>query len=322
MSCLSTAAQHAVVLVYHHVAEDTPPSTSVTPAAFRAQLDYLVEHEFSVRPLAAILDAIANGQALPERTVAITFDDAYRSVLTTAHTMLAERGWPYTVFVSTDSVDAGSAAFLTWEDLRWLVARGADVGNHGAAHAHSLDLGATEFIEDALRAAARIDEQLGVAVRVFAYPYGEFDVDLERAVQDLGWYGVGQQSGVVSRYASLYSAPRFPISTQFAALDRFAERVHAHPLPIMVAAPNSRVVRAGDPWPNLVLRVVDAWADAASIRCFTSTGAPLSVTQVGPQSISVAARGAVTPGRSKYTCTARVPDSRSYAWYSHLWIAR
>jgi hypothetical protein len=44
----SVAAQSAVILLYHHVAEDTPPSTSISPANFDAHLAYLRDNDFNV----------------------------------------------------------------------------------------------------------------------------------------------------------------------------------------------------------------------------------------------------------------------------------
>jgi hypothetical protein len=55
------------ILVYHHVATGTPPSTSVTPATFRRHLDYLSEQGFEVLPLEALVQAIRTGGALPPR---------------------------------------------------------------------------------------------------------------------------------------------------------------------------------------------------------------------------------------------------------------
>ena len=37
----ASAAQAAIILQYHHVATDTPRSTSVTPAEFRQQMQHL-----------------------------------------------------------------------------------------------------------------------------------------------------------------------------------------------------------------------------------------------------------------------------------------
>jgi hypothetical protein len=48
MQASASAANHAVVLLYHHVDSDTPASTSVTPADFKRHLDYLWDNNFFV----------------------------------------------------------------------------------------------------------------------------------------------------------------------------------------------------------------------------------------------------------------------------------
>ena len=63
------AADHAVVLLYHHVSADTPPSTSVTPAVFRRHLEYLAAGNYKVLPLSRILETLASGGSLPDKTV-------------------------------------------------------------------------------------------------------------------------------------------------------------------------------------------------------------------------------------------------------------
>ena len=58
----SPADDHAVVLVYHHVSAETPALTSVTPEVFESHLDYLQDHDFTVWPLARIIDALEKGE--------------------------------------------------------------------------------------------------------------------------------------------------------------------------------------------------------------------------------------------------------------------
>jgi peptidoglycan/xylan/chitin deacetylase (PgdA/CDA1 family) len=99
---------HGVVLLYHHVSLDTPPSTSVTPERFAAHLEYLEAHDYEVWPVDRLLATVIDGEeTVPQDVVAITFDDAYESVYRNARPMLRERGWPFAVFVNTDAVDAG-----------------------------------------------------------------------------------------------------------------------------------------------------------------------------------------------------------------------
>ena len=70
----------AVILQYHHVSDTTPKSTSITPNQFAVHLKYLKEKSFNVVPLSTLIDNIKNQQPLEDKTVAITFDDAYIDV--------------------------------------------------------------------------------------------------------------------------------------------------------------------------------------------------------------------------------------------------
>lgn len=324
-------ADHAVVLLYHHVDDDTPASTSVTPETFERHLDYLWNGNFFVLPLEEILDALSAGEPLPDNTVAITFDDSYVSVYRTAWPLLVERHWPFTVFVSTDYIDKSFDAYMSWEQLRELEDGGGTIGNHGRSHAHPLQRLQGEsrtswiarFRDDAVVAANRIETETGVETRVYAYPYGEFNGDAEAVIADLGWYGVGQQSGAIGSATPLTSAPRFPISTGYADADAFALRVHARPLPVRVLEPRERILEPGSPAPRLLLMLEGGPYPPAAIGCFTSDGERIEVTWQDEKRFLVQAPLPLPVGRSKYTCTAPYPGkSGVFGWYSHLWITQ
>jgi peptidoglycan/xylan/chitin deacetylase (PgdA/CDA1 family) len=99
------ASEHGVILLYHHVDSDTPPSTTISPSDFKAHLEYLRDNDFNVIPLDTMIDSLQKQQALPERAVAITFDDGYISIFEQAFPMLQEFGYPFTLFVSTDPIN-------------------------------------------------------------------------------------------------------------------------------------------------------------------------------------------------------------------------
>ena len=83
---------HAVVLIYHHVDERTPASTSLSPALFGEHLDYLAANGYRALPLNALVDSLRVGGTIPDRTVALTFDDGYRSVYSEPLPRLRELG--------------------------------------------------------------------------------------------------------------------------------------------------------------------------------------------------------------------------------------
>jgi hypothetical protein len=84
---ISHHAFSLVVLQYHHVDASTPSITSVTPEQFAQHMALLEEEKMVVVDLEDVTHAILNGETIPDRAVAITFDDAYQSILeSTEHT--------------------------------------------------------------------------------------------------------------------------------------------------------------------------------------------------------------------------------------------
>lgn len=331
LAVAARADDHAVILIYHHVADDTPASTSVTPERFAAHLDYLDDNGFTVLPLKELLDAVKDEKPLPENAVAITFDDAYRSVYTIARPMLDARRWPYTVFVSTEFIDEGYGNYMTWEQLRRMAEQGATIGNHGVRHQSALTRLRGESREDwlerfrldAVQAQERISAETGTVPRMYAWPYGEYNGDVEAVIDRLGWYGLGQQSGAVGYGDPMTSVARFPIATNFADDDAFALRVRAEPLPVRITAAPDRLLASGRPAPTLEFTLDDGPFALSSVNCYNSRGERLDVSETRGGRLAIQSPTALSAGRSKYTCTAPHRGKRGvFGWYSHLWIVQ
>ena len=94
----------AVVLMYHRFGEDGVPSTSIRLDQFEEHIAILTDGRYNVLPLEEIITALAAGTPLPDRTIAITIDDTFRSTYTQAFPHLQAAGLPFTLFVNTDSV--------------------------------------------------------------------------------------------------------------------------------------------------------------------------------------------------------------------------
>ncbi len=84
LALFSANSWSAVILQYHHVSEKLPAVTSVSEETFKSHLNHIKEHGFSVIPLPQLLDSLKAGKSLPEKTLAITFDDGYENNITAA----------------------------------------------------------------------------------------------------------------------------------------------------------------------------------------------------------------------------------------------
>ena len=129
-------ASAAVMLIYHHVAADTPRVSSVTPAEFREHLSYLRDNNFQVIGLDVLIDQLKTGKPIADNAVVITFDDSYENNFTTAHPILQEFGYPYTIFISPGAIDDRVGPVLTWPQVKQMSDDGVLVANHAMWHEH------------------------------------------------------------------------------------------------------------------------------------------------------------------------------------------
>ena len=75
----------ATIIMYHKFGESNFPSTNVTLNQFEEHLKLLTNGNYNVISLNEIVNTLKQGKNLPDRTVAITIDDAYLSVYNEAY---------------------------------------------------------------------------------------------------------------------------------------------------------------------------------------------------------------------------------------------
>jgi peptidoglycan/xylan/chitin deacetylase (PgdA/CDA1 family) len=149
----------AAILLYHRVAvkEPDPWGVAVPPQRFRDHMD-LLAGEFRPLPLRE-LAACARAGRLPQRAVAVTFDDGYLDNLEAALPELERTRVPATVFAATEYIETGRSFW--WDELdALLLGRGnARPGEHAEAQA-LLRRTAPAAVEPAM---ARLRERFGPA---------------------------------------------------------------------------------------------------------------------------------------------------------------
>lgn len=194
------ASPRVLVLCYHGLSERWPEPTAVMPDRFEEQLALLQRHGYRAVTFSEAVSAPAT-----ERIVAVTFDDAPRSVATLAAPVMARLGVPGTVFVPTAFPDSGrpmawpgqagwvgteyehELACMSWDQLGELAERGWEIGSHTRSHPRLTQL-EDERLEEELRG-SREDcrERLGGSCATLAYPYGDWDERVAEAADDAGY---------------------------------------------------------------------------------------------------------------------------------------
>jgi peptidoglycan/xylan/chitin deacetylase (PgdA/CDA1 family) len=324
---LSLRAQAAVILQYHHVSETLPAVTSISANAFTKHLSYLKEHNFNVVSLNKLITALQQGQTLPEKTVAITFDDGYNNNYEQAAPILETFGYPYTIFVNPKLIDDGMSYVMGWDKLKELAKKGALISNHSGQHDYlhqKLDNETdtqwqARIKKDILNSQKRIKEETGQDYKYLAYPYGEFNNQLQTLVTELGFVGIGQHSGAVSKNSNFSRLPRFPASGFYSKLDTLMTKLNSRAFNIThLIYQNS--VTAQNP-PKLTIEFEMGDFHKTQFACYVSSVGQANLNWINKNTVEVTSPKALNKGRSRFNCTApsiAVPDS--YYWFSQPWV--
>ncbi len=315
------ATSSATVLLYHHVADNTPPSTSISPAQFKQHMEYLSQHH-TVVPLQQVIEASKNNLPLPENAVAITFDDGYQNIYDNGHPILKSYGFPYTVFINPLEIGT-SRIQLTWETIKAMQTEGASFANHTLDHIHMLNKEPDEtpkmwlerVWENVVHAETLITQNTGGSLRYLAYPFGEFNRLLAEKVISEGYIGFGQHSGAIGAVSDFGQLPRFAAAGIYANLNTLKVKLNSIAMPVVANSLEDPEL-TNRQFANAITLTIDA-SDVriSQATCyFNGTSIP---TQVSDTEISFTIEQILPIGRSRVNCTApSKTQSGRYYWYS------
>jgi peptidoglycan/xylan/chitin deacetylase (PgdA/CDA1 family) len=171
----------AVILTYHAI-EDGPPPLCVDPKTFRAHLEVIARSGAEVLTVSELVEALQRPDP-PERAVAITFDDGFRSLVHEAAPMLHARGMPATVFAvaghlgrendwPTQPPGAPRRPLADADALAALVDEGWEVGSHGYDHAPLAGADEPLLERELIVSRRRLEAVVEAPVTTYAFPYG------------------------------------------------------------------------------------------------------------------------------------------------------
>ena len=175
-------AARFVVLYYHGVPE-------AARTRFARQMQALSRRMTVVR--AAHTGPFSDGGSY----VAITFDDAFRSVRANAVPELLSRGLPATIFVPVDFVGKSPGwvtsngvtdEVMSRDELRSLPEL-IEFGSHSLSHPHLTRIDGTRAREEVTASRHQLAQLLDSEVSLLAFPYGEYDEQVVGACRQAGY---------------------------------------------------------------------------------------------------------------------------------------
>jgi peptidoglycan/xylan/chitin deacetylase (PgdA/CDA1 family) len=207
--------------MYHYI-EPWPADTdairknlTVRPEDFAAQMAYLAERGYATVSLYDLIDALALGSPLPERAVALTFDDGYRGLMEYAAPEMAKYKFTGTVFVVTELMDREFDAYITWPQAEALYAAGWKIEPHTKTHDQLAGRDRDFQLYQMLGSMQTIAAHTGVMPRFFCYPAGKYDdLTLQLAHELDLWGAVTVEPGRWHTLADQYTWPRVRVDGQ------------------------------------------------------------------------------------------------------------
>ena len=185
------------ILAYHKIAQPPEgtrdPFLYVSPKVFDGQLAAIRRYGFGSGSLADELTASGN----PGNKMVITFDDGCVNVLEHAIEPLARQQFRAIQFLVARFLGGKNEwdiakgdvpeALMDERQVRDWLAAGHEIGSHSATHANLRRLSTAEAREEIFSSKKLLEDQFGLEVRHFCYPYGSWNEAVRDLVSEAGY---------------------------------------------------------------------------------------------------------------------------------------
>jgi peptidoglycan/xylan/chitin deacetylase (PgdA/CDA1 family) len=180
------------ILIFHSVRPyrdtDAPGARRyvATPDTLEKELAFLRDNGYTSVSFNDLARRLILGTPLPPRPVIISFDDGWESQYVHALPLLREYGFTATFFIYTNT--PGVANYMSWDQILELDAAGMEIGCHSKSHPFLTKMKrAEDLVRETLGAKQVLEAHLRKPVTVFAYPFGQYNDRVVKAVQDAGY---------------------------------------------------------------------------------------------------------------------------------------
>ncbi len=193
------------VLMYHDVLPRKEVFFDVTPAEFEAHLQAIRDSGLTPIHLDQLVAHLATGAPLPPKPVLLSFDDGYLGHYEHVYPLLKQYGYPGVFAIYTGKVERNyGRPGLTWAQLREMAADPlVAIASHSITHPKNLaDLDDPELRWEVTESKRILEEKLGVSVKHFVYPEGNYDERVKAAVRQAGYRSALTMSNQVDRFAN------------------------------------------------------------------------------------------------------------------------
>ncbi len=229
---LSPRVSSRVIVLCYHSVHPARPLASAGPDTFEQHLVWLKESSVIVPFSKVWLEAAKSHEERDRPLVSITFDDGYADNYEYAFPLLHKYGIPATFFLTVGFIEHDPVTMerfrrfsryqerpraLAWSQVREMRQAGMEFGTHTYSHPNLARLEPAAAEAEVRRSKAILEDRLGEAITLTAYPFGKPKRHFTAETMDIvAKVGYDCAAAIVYRsvYASFcrYAVPRFYVA--------------------------------------------------------------------------------------------------------------
>ena len=189
------------ILIYHAFGQPGERASQfVVPIRqFARQMAWLKRLNYHVLSLEEYIHYRLQYQLPPSRSIVLTMDDGYAEIATLVEPILRRYDFPATVFLVsrkiggcndwTEDEALRGRPLMSWATMKEMGYQGIQFGVHTQTHPSLTGMPVAQARVEIAGAKADLERELQRPVTTFAYPYGNYDEQIQTLVAEAGFLG-------------------------------------------------------------------------------------------------------------------------------------
>lgn len=192
------------VIMYHDILPQKEVFFDVTPQDFAAALKLIQAQGLTPISIDQLVTHLRTGLPLAKKPILLTFDDGYGGHYQYVYPLLKKYGYPAVFSIYTSGVGKNNGrSHISWENLRKMAADPLiTIASHSLTHPRDLrKLPDDKLHQEVVESKRVLEAELGVPIRYFTYPEGNYDQRVAKVVQQAGYLAALTMSNVNEGFA-------------------------------------------------------------------------------------------------------------------------
>lgn len=181
---------------------------STDPNLFESELKWLKENGFATIHLANI-----SLEGVPEKSIALTFDDGYEDFYTEAWPRLKKYGFTASIGIIVGRID--QSGYLTSDQIKELAESGIEIMSHSLTHPDLTKIDSEDLQKEIFDSKEQLEGKFGQKIFGFVYPSGKYNDSVSSAASRTGYgFALTTDPGIADLFGNHFKLKRVRIDNR------------------------------------------------------------------------------------------------------------